>query len=91
MQSNALFRKVLNGPEVTAIFRDILNAYNKRLRTAAKNRGANGKAVAVGIVADVLHCEEVLGGLPDVPIELLRAGLQEHGLVLPALLTREAA
>jgi hypothetical protein len=76
---------------VTAIFRDILNAYNKRLRTAAKNRGANGKAVAVGIVADVVHCEEVLGSLPDVPIELLRAGLQEHGLVLPALLIREVA
>mmetsp|Transcript_22647 Transcript_22647/g.68128 ORF Transcript_22647/g.68128 Transcript_22647/m.68128 type:complete len:105 (+) Transcript_22647:2-316(+) len=89
-QMHKVLKTVLSAAEVTEIFRSILQAYNKRLRTAAKNRGPNGKAVAVGIAADVVHIEDVLGALPEIPIELLRAGLDTLGLVLPALV-REVA
>ena len=40
-----------------------------------------------GMSADVLHLEEVLGRLDNVPIELMRVGLVDHGLVLPPLVT----
>ena len=85
-----VLKTVMAPAEVTEIFTAILAQYNSRLRAAAKNRGPNGKAVAVGIVADVVHIEEVLGTLPEVPIHLLRQGLDALGLVLPALV-REVA
>lgn len=89
-QMHKVLRTVLPSAEVAGIFRKIMTAYNKRLRTAAVNRGQNGKAVAVGIVADVVHFEEVLGPLTEIPIELLREGLDTLGLVLPAFV-REVA
>jgi hypothetical protein len=86
-----ILKPVLPAAEIIELFRSILTAYNKRLRTAAKNRGPNGKAVAVGIVADVVHYEDKLSGLSvGLPIEVLREGLDALGLVLPALV-REVA
>ena len=61
--------------------------FNDRLLMAARQRASNAKAIAVGMSADVLHLEEVLGRLENVPIELMRVGLVDHGLVLPPLVT----
>lgn len=72
-------------PDTVHVYRSILGFFNSKLKLAAKERGGQSKAVAVGMAADIVHFEEVLGGLDAIPIEVLRDGLGELGLVLPAL------
>jgi hypothetical protein len=62
----------------------IVRKVNEKLLEVLGQSGLK-KAIAVGIAADVVHYEEVLGGIPAMPIELLREGLAEKGLMLPAL------
>lgn len=87
-----VLKSLLSKDEMRYIFKEILVKYNSRLKDAARQRGRNGKAIAVGIAADVVHLEEVLGRLSrDVPIELLRQGLTEYGLALPPLVKGTSA
>jgi len=68
-----------------AVFVSVFRSVNKKLRVVLKQPGLK-KAIAVGIAADVVHYEEVLGGIDGMPIECLREGLSELGLKLPGLI-----
>eukprot|EP00041_Stephanoeca_diplocostata_P032677 m.1054671 g.1054671 ORF g.1054671 m.1054671 type:complete len:1074 (+) comp24191_c0_seq1:218-3439(+) len=84
-QLHKVLKGVLHRDEIADIFRSILGFFNSKLKLAAKERGGQSKAIAVGMAADIVHFEEVLGGLDGMPIQVLREGLSELGLVLPAL------
>ena len=68
-----------------AVFVSVFRSVNKKLSAVLKQPGLK-KAVSVGIAADVVHYEEVLGGIDGMPIECLRDGLSELGLKLPGLI-----
>jgi vacuolar protein sorting-associated protein 54 len=67
------------------VFVNVLGSVNQKLRAVLGQSGIK-KSVTVGIAADVVHYEEVLGGIEGMPIECLREGLAELGLKLPALI-----
>lgn len=71
------------------VFVNVLKSVNRKLRTVLGQPGLK-KAISVGIAADVVHYEEVLGGIEAMPIECLREGLSELGLKLPGLIRAQA-